>query len=80
MIWQIFRGGAYPQGGKGRRQHHPTRAWVERILASGNDELKALVDDTLAPPEERWDFEGLSAEEQRRATAAEPLWVARPAL
>ena len=62
LIWQIYR--RPNQGcGSGRRQHHPTRAWIDKVQESGSELLKMIVDDSEAPEDERWDFEGLSEED-----------------
>ena len=73
LIWQIYR--RPNQGcGSGRRQHHPTRAWIDKVQESGSELLKMIVDDSEAPEDERWDFEGLSEEEKADTQAAEPLY------
>jgi hypothetical protein len=54
LIWQIYR--RPNQGcGKGRRQHHPTRAWIDKVLAGrlnlSPDRIalmKMIVDDSGA--------------------------------
>ena len=78
VIWQIYR--RPNQGcGQGRRQHQPTRAWINKIKESGTELQKMIVDDSEAPEDDRWDFEGLSTEEQAKAQAAEPLYPTRAA-
>ena len=78
LIWQIYR--RPNQGcGQGRRQHQPTRAWINKIKESGTELQKMIVDDSEAPEDDRWDFEGLSTEEQAKAQAAEPLYPTRAA-
>ena len=44
-------------------------------MASGfGHVVKSIIDDSEALEDDRWDFEGLFEEDQRRTQAAEPLW------
>ena len=45
-MWQIYRRPNQGVGGKGRRQHHPTRAWIDKVQSSGSELLKMIVDDS----------------------------------
>jgi hypothetical protein len=56
LIWQIYR--RPDQGcGIGRRQHHPTLKWINKVKHGNNEVLKMIVDDSEAPEGDRWDFE-----------------------
>ena len=50
------------------------RQFVFQGAESGSELLKMIVDDSEAPEDERWDFEGLSEEEKADTQAAEPLY------
>ncbi len=73
VIWQIFTRkqpiSASEAKHGGRRQHHQPRPYVEKVQATGSEQLKALIGEP-----ERWGFETLTEDEIARTTAAEPLW------